>query len=60
MDQNTEKAARLKARRRKWIIRSVIAAAGLSAGYICPQLPETHQALCHLGAKILALLAGGS
>ena len=49
------------ARRRKRLIRSVVVvAAGIALGQLCPLLPPAHQILCHLAAKIVSLVAGGT
>jgi len=57
--QMEEREARLKARRRRWLIRSIVAATGLAAGYLCGLLPEDSRALCHLAAKIFSIFGKG-
>ncbi len=52
---------KVAARRKRRIIRIVLSlAAGGVLGELCPLLPVQAQMLCHLAAKIVSLVAGGS
>lgn len=53
-----EAEARLAARRRRWLIRISCVLGGIGLGYLCPSMPPSVQALCHLFAKALSLFGG--
>lgn len=49
------------AKRRKRLIRAGVSIlAGIALGQLCPMLPPAQQAICHLAAKLVSLLVGGS
>lgn len=54
------KQSRVLARRRKRLIRIGLAVGALALGQLCHYLPPTHQEICHVAAKLVALLSGGS
>lgn len=48
-------------RRKRRIIRIVLAlATGGVLGQLCPFLPIRAQVVCHIAAKVLSIVAGGS
>lgn len=53
--KNEERRKRLA---RKWALRLGAGLAGLILAKLCDVLPEEHQFLCHLSAKVFSFLAG--
>lgn len=46
-------------RRRKLLIRASLAALSFGAGMLCGYLPEEHQGICKLAAKVMGFVLGG-